>query len=221
MNEPLDPSSQTITGLNWGRGLLWYVTHHSSLIFSYDPATARSKTELEIPYYPAVDVCPSNEGLWVIAGGGKLGRRLMLWSLDEGTEIREFDCPDGAASGIAIDGQQVWLPHRNNRKLFCLDTRDGKTRWVIKTDKETHSPASCNGELWLIECDPGPLGHWSRAGQAKRSFIRYDTIRERVAESLPISFIPSCMAFDGERFWFSETGKKGFSSIFRKDLTKT
>ena len=220
MNEPLDPTRQPITGLNWGQGILWYVAHDCSLIFSYDPATSQSITKLEIPY-PVADVCPSNEGIWVIAGGGKLGRRLVLWSIDEAKEIREFNCPDGAAAGIAVDGQQIWLPHRNNRKLFCLDTRDGKTRWVIRTDKETYSPASFDGELWLIEIDPGPLGHWSRAGQAKCSFIRYDTIRERVAEYLPISFIPSCMAFDGERFWFSETGKKGISSVSRKDLTKS
>jgi len=158
-------------------------------------------------------------GSWL--GGGKLGQRLVLWSLEKATEIRQFDCPDGAAAGIVVDGQRIWLPHRNNRKLFCLDTQDGKTRWVIRTEKETYSPASCDGELWLIECDPGPLGHWSHAEQAKYSFIRYDTVRERVAEHLPVSFVPSCMAFDGERFWYAEMNRKGFASISRKALTKS
>lgn len=220
MNDPLDSKSQRIAGLNWGQGLLWYATLDHSSIFTYDPATARTETKLEIPY-PPEDLCPSDEGLWVMAGGGKLGQRLVLWSLEKATEIRQFDCPDGAAAGIVVDGQRIWLPHRNNRKLFCLDTQDGKTRWVIRTEKETYSPASCDGELWLIECDPGPLGHWSPAERAKCSFIRYDTVRERVAEHLPVSFVPSCMAFDGERFWYAELNSKGFSSISRKALTKS
>jgi len=155
-----------------------------------------------------------------MAGGGKLGRRLILWSLQEDKEIRQFDCPDGAAAGVADYRGNLWLPHRNNRKLFCLDPRDGNIRWVIRTEKETFSPASCEGELWLIECDPGPLGHWSRAGQAKYSFIRYDTAREIVVDHLPVPFTPTCMAFDGERFWFAEKDRRGFSSISREALTK-
>ncbi|MFQ6006542.1 MAG: hypothetical protein ACE5OQ_13690, partial [Woeseia sp.] len=72
MNEPLDPKSQRIAGLNWGQGLLWYATLDHSLIFTYDPATAQTEPKLKIPY-PAADLCPSDEGLWVMAGGGKLG----------------------------------------------------------------------------------------------------------------------------------------------------
>ena len=219
MNEPLDHKNHGIAGLNWRQGLLWYATLDESLISTYDPERDRSEIRLPMPY-PVVDLCPSDEGLWVMADGGKLGRRLILWSLEEDKEIRQFDCPDGAAAGIAIDGQRIWLPHRNNRKLFCLDPQDGMTRWVIRTEKETYSPASCDGELWMIEIDPGPLGHWSRAELAKCSFIRYDTVRERVVENLPVSFIPRCMAFDGERFWYANMDRKGFSSISRKALTK-
>ncbi|NIO10638.1 MAG: hypothetical protein GTO40_22585, partial [Deltaproteobacteria bacterium] len=201
------------------RGLLWYVPHPGSIIYTFDPAAGRSKPVLELPY-PALDLCPSDEGLWVMAGGGKLGRRLVLWSLGDAREVRQFNCPDGAAAGVAVDGHQIWLPHRYNRKLFCLDTRDGKTRWMIRTEKETYSPASWDGNLWLIEIDPGPLGHWSGVEQAKCSFVRYDTAREIVVDRLPIPFLPGCMAFDGEQFWYSELGKNGFRSIQRKSLRR-
>ena len=156
----------------------------------------------------------------MITGGGKLGLRVILWSLEENRTVREFDCPDGAAGGMAIEGGNLWLTHRNNRKLFCLDVNEGKVRWVIRTEKETLSPNFCNGELWLVECYPGPMGHWSRREQAECFFTRYDTAREMVVERIPIPFIPSCMAVDGKRFWYGEKDRNGFSSITQEALTK-
>ncbi len=116
-----------------------------------------------------------------------------------------------------VDGK-LWVTHRHNRKLFCLDTQSGKVNWVIRTENETFSLAAYRNELWLIECDPGPLGHWSKTKQAKYFFSRYDLARERIVERLAVPFIPHCMAFDGERFWYSEQEKKGFSST-KKNLS--
>jgi len=41
--------------------------------------------------------------------------------------------------------------------------------------------------------------------------------RELVVERLPVDFIPQCMAFDGERFWYAEAEKNGIAST-EKDL---
>lgn len=215
----VDPESLRITGMKWRQGLLWLASPEKSLVALYDPESRMCKVKLTPPH-PVADVCPSEEGLWLIAGGGKLGQRVVLWSLERNEEIRQFDCPDGASAGVTLQERKLWLTHRNNRKLFCLDPSDGKVRWVIRTEKESFSPSSYGGELWLVECDPGPLGHWSRREQAKYFFIRYDTARETVVERLAVPFKPSCMDFDGERFWYAEQGKNGFSSILRNSLSK-
>jgi hypothetical protein len=49
-------------------------------------------------------------------------------------------------------------------------------------------------------------------------FSRYDPVRERIVERHPVPFIPVCMAFDGERFWYAEQGGKGFAST-KKPIT--
>jgi hypothetical protein len=147
-----------------------------------------------------------------MAGGGKLGHQLVLWSLKSGEELRRFDCPDGAGAGIALYDGKLWLTHRHNRKLFCLDPGSGKLNWMIRMENETFSPTACGNELWLVESDPGPLGPWNRTKRGRQFFSRYDPVRERVIERREVPFVPSCLAFDGERFWYAEEGKKGFSS---------
>ena len=215
----MDPKSLRITGMKWRRDLLWVASPDESLVATYDPESGASEIKLN-PTHPVADVCPSEEGLWLITGGGKLGRQVILWSLERNEEVRQFNCPDGSAGGLALQENKLWLTHRYNRKLFCLDPNNGKIRWVIRTEKETFSPASYKGELWLIECDPGPLGHWSKGERAEYYFIRYDTARERVVDRLAVPFIPSCMTLDGERFWYAEREKSGFSSILRNTLAK-
>ena len=111
-----------------------------------------------------------------------------------------------------LDGK-IWLAHRHNRKLFCLDPESGKVYWVIRTENETFSPTAYKNGLWLIESDPGPLGHWSRAQECKYFFSRFDPARERIVERHAVPFVPSCMAFDGERFWYAEEGKRGLVSM--------
>jgi WD40 repeat protein len=205
--------------MKWRRDLLWIASPENSLVVTYDAENGTCEIKLT-PSHPVADVCPSEEGLWLIAGGGKLGRQVILWSLERDEEIRQFNCPDGAAGGLAFQENKLWLTHRHNRKLFCLDPNNGKIRWVIRTEKETFSPAFYKGELWLIECDPGPLGHWSKGERAEYFFIRYDTAREKVVDRLAVPFTPSCMALDGERFWYAEREKNGFSSILRNTLVK-
>ena len=190
------------------------------MVATYDPDRDQCEIMLCFPH-PVTDVCPAPEGLWLIAGGGSLGRRVILWSLEQNSGLREFDCPDGAAAGMALDGDNLWLTHRRNRKLFCMDSNDGRIRWLIRTGKENFSPDVYNGNLWLIECDPGPLAHWSPAGRARYSFIRFDTARERIVERIYVPFTPGCMTFDGKRFWYTEPDEKGFRSVTRESLTKT
>lgn len=207
----LELEAISIAGMHCDGGLLWIAVPKEHLVATHDPDSG--KTEVKLTYTHEVwDVAEDPEGLWLVTGGGKLGRRMVFWSLEEERGLKQFDCPDGAASGLTRLEGKLWLAHRHNRKLFCLDARSGKVNWIIRTDHQCFSPAAYKNELWLIESDPGPLGHWSRAQECKYFFSRFDPVRERVVKRLPVPFIPSCMAFDGERFWYAEEGKKGFAS---------
>ncbi len=204
----------SIAGMHCDGDLLWIAAPEERLVATYHTSTG--KTEKRLTYQHGVwDVCPHEDGLWLVTGGGSLGRQLVFWSLGEGRDIRKFNCPDGAGAGMTLIEGKIWLTHRHNRKLFCLDPGSGKVNWVIRTENETFSPAAYKNELWLIESDPGPLGHWSESRQGKYFFSHYDPVRERIVERLPVPFIPHCMAFDGERFWYAEQGKKGIATMKR------
>ena len=201
----------SIAGIDCEENLLWLAAPKDRLVATYDPGSGT--TEAKLTYTHEVwDVSPTATGIWMLTTGGKLDRQIVFWSFDEDKATRTFDCPDGAGSGITLLDGKLWLTHRHNRKLFCLDPQSGKTNWVIRTEHETFSPAAYKHELWLIESEPGPLAHWGEQRQAKYFFSRYDPARERVVERLAVPFVPRCMAFDGERFWYSEGGKKGLAS---------
>ncbi|SRR5712692_6152413 len=201
----------SISGMSWDGNCLWIAAPEERLVATYNPLTRKAEEKL-IYSHEVCDVCSGKDGLWLLAAGGSLGLQIVLWSLDQGVELHKIKCPDGAGAGLALHDGKLWLPHRHNRKLFCLDPKSGKTNWVIRTRHETFSPTTYKNELWLIESDPGPLGHWSEARQAKFFFSRYDPVHERIVEQIPLSFVPSCMAFDGERFYYAEYGRRGFSS---------
>ncbi|TAJ79125.1 hypothetical protein EPO44_19575 [bacterium] len=204
----------TIAGMHCDGDILWLAAPYERLVATYHPSTG--KTEKKITYTHEIwDVCPHGDDLWLVTGGGSLGRQIVFWSLGEGREIRKFNCPDGAGAGMTLLDGKIWLTHRHNRKLFCLDPGSGKVNWIIRTEHETFSPAAYKNKLWLIESDPGPLGHWSESRQGKYFFSHYDPVRERIVERLPVSFVPRCMAFDGERFWYAEQGKKGIATMKR------
>lgn len=207
----LELQNISIAGMHCAGDLLWIAAPEERLVATYHTPTGESEKRLTCPH-EIWDVCPHEDGLWLVTGGGKLGRQLVFWSLREGEEIRKFNCPDGAGAGMTVHDGKLWVTHRHNRKLFCLDPQSGKVNWVIRTENETFSPTAYKGELWLIESDPGPLGHWSKTHQGKYFFSRYDPAREKIMERLAVPFIPHCIAFDGERFWYGEQGKKGFTS---------
>jgi len=201
----------SIAGMKYDEALLWVAAPEERLVATYDPVTRKAQKKL-VYAHEIWDLCPDRDELWLMTGGGRLGRQLVLWSLKEERELYKFNCPDGAGAGVALYEGKLWVTHRRNRKLFCLEPRSGKVNWVIRTENEPFSPAAYGNELWLIEADPGPLGHWSEKQQGKYFFSRYDPVRERFMERLPVPFTPSCMAFDGARFWYAEQDKKGFAS---------
>jgi hypothetical protein len=210
----LDLQAYSITGLDFEGDLLWAAAPEERLVATYDPATG--KTEQILTYRHEVwDVCVQGDQLWLVTTGGTLGRQIVLWSLEEKRETGRFNCPDGAGAGITVLDDKLWLTHPHNRKLFCLDPLTGKTNWVMRTVHETFSPAACGNELWLVESDPGPLGHWSKAHQGKHYFSRYDPVRETIVEHLPVPFTPRCMALDGDQFWYAEKERKGFRQLKR------
>ena len=217
MSTPTDSHNLFVTGIKRSRNDLWLACPDSSQVLVYNLRSASYTQRWSFPY-PVVDLCPTEEGVWLLAGGGRLGRRAILWSPDTGEEIRQFNCPDGAAWGLALQRGNLWVPHRHNRKLFCLDRGDGKVRWVIRTDTETFSPSTWKDELWLVECDPGPLGHWSAEEEVRYFFIRFDTARERIVERVSVPFSPTCMTVDDSGFWFAERGREGFRSVSRSSL---
>ena len=210
----MDPARLSISGMAHDGSLLWLALPEERGVAAHDPASG--KTETRLAYVHEVwDVCPAEGGLWLLAAGGKLDRQIVFWSFAEERETLRYGCPDGAGSGLALYDDKLWLPHRHNRKLFCIDPKSGKTNWIVRTQHETFSPAAYKNELWLIESDPGPLGHWNE-GQARYFFGRYDPAREQIIERLPVAFAPRCMAPDGERFWYAELEKSGFSSMAKK-----
>ena len=211
----LELKSISIAGMKHDGSVLWLAAPKHRLVAAHHPASG--KTETKLVYSQEVwDVCPAENGLWMLTAGGKLDRQIVFWSFADEKETRKFDCPDGAASGATLLDGKLWLTHRHNRKLFCLDPESGKVNWVIRTENEVFSPAAYRNELWLIESDPGPLGHWGEKRQAKYFFSRYDPARERVVERVAVDIIPRCMAVDGKRFWYAESEKNGISSA-KKD----
>ncbi len=207
-----------ISGMHFEGSFLWIAAPEEGLVVICDPRTGAG--EKKAVYPEAVwDLCPYEDGLWMVTGGGRLGRQLVFWSLTEGRELRAFPCPEGAGTGMTCFDGKLWVCHRRKRRLFCLDPQSGKVNWVIRTEHEIFSPTAYRNEFWLVECDPGPLGHWGRTQERKFFFARYDPARERMVERLQVPFVPACMAFDGERFWYAEVEKKGFSST-KKDFGK-
>ncbi len=207
-----------VSGMDVHKGLLWIALPTERAVATFNPSTGETQKVLDGPN-EVWDVCLRRDLLWMIAGGGTLGRQILVWLLKEGKELGRFNCPDGAGAGITeLDGK-LWLTHRHKRKLFCLDPENGKVNWVIRTERESFSPAVHNNELWLIESDPGPLGHWSEARQGKHYFSRYDPVRETIVERIAVPFTPACMALDGEFFWYAEQQKKGIFSA-KKDLSQ-
>lgn len=207
-----DIEKVVIAGIKWSGGHLWVAASGERFVATHSPSTGVTEKRLTYPH-EIWDLCPGADGLWLMTGGGKLGRQLVLWSLERSEELHKFNCPDGAGAGVTLYSGKLWVTHRHNRKLFCLDSQDGKVNWVIRTENETFSPAAYGNELWLVEADPGPLGHWDETEQGRYFFSRYDPARERIVERRPVPFIPHCMAFDGARFWYAERGKKGLSSM--------
>lgn len=206
----VDLPSLSVTGMTHDGRLLWLAAADERVVAAHDPASG--KTEPRLAYAHEVwDVCPGEDGLWLLTGGGKLDRQIVFWSFAEEKETLCYGCPDGAGSGLALYDDKLWLPHRHNRKLFCIDPKSGKTNWIVRTQYESFSPAAYKNELWLIESDPGPLGHWNEA-QARYFFGRYDPTREQIIERLPVPFTPRCMAPEGERFWYAGEGEKGIAS---------
>ncbi len=209
----IDIRSLHITGMQWHAGRLWLTSARTSMVLTYDPATESCEEILSLP--DVRHACPSGEGVWLIAGGGRLGQQLLLWSPETNRMIRRFDCPDGAASGVTVVNDKLWLSHRRNRKFFCLDPEKGRNLWTIRMEHQVLSPTSYGDELWCVECDPGPLGDWSDERQAVYAFLRYDPVRERVVERISVPFRPACLALNSGRFWYALDDETGVRSRSR------
>jgi hypothetical protein len=211
----VDLGSATISGMTRDGSLLWLAAPEERAVAAHDPASGETETRL-VYAHEVWDVCPAEDGLWLLTAGGKLDRQIVFWSFAENQETVRYGCPDGAGSGLALYDEKLWLPHRHNRKLFCIDPKSGKTNWIVRTQYESFSPAAYKNELWLVECDPGPLGHWNET-QARYFVARYDPARENMIERLPVPFAPRCMAPDGDRFWYAAEGEAGIAST-KKNL---
>ena len=212
----IDVRSLPVTGMQWRTGRLWLASADESVVAAYDPASGSCDPVLSFP--GVRHTCPSSEGVWLVTRGGRLGQQLLLWSLETNRAIRRFDCPDGAASGATVLDDKLWLSHRRNRKLFCMDPQSGRTLWTIRTENQIFSPTSHRGELWCVECDPGPLGDWSDESQAVYAFLRYDPVRERVTERIPVPFRRACLTLDDERFWYAVQDEPGLRARSRRSL---
>ncbi len=210
----IDIRSLSITGMQWHAGRLWIACAGASVVVVYDPVSESSEEVLSLP--DVRHACPSSEGVWLITDGGRLGQQLLLWSPETNRIIRRFDCPDGAASGATVVNGKLWLSHRRNRKLFCMDPQSGRNLWTIRMEHQVLSPTAYDDELWCIECDPGPLGDWSDVRQADYAFLCYDPAREQVVERIPLSFRPACLALNHDRFWYAVEDEAGVRSQNRR-----
>jgi hypothetical protein len=206
-----------ITGIKAENGGLWLAVPEEKCAVRVELSTGKVAAKIVCPH-SVWDACPGEEGTWLMTSGGPLGRQVVLWSSAEQAFRLKWNCPDGAGAGIALFDGRLWLPHRHNRKLFCLDPRSGKTIWVTRTERELFSPSAHRNELWFVEADPGPLGHWS--GEPSRYFFsRYDPVRERILERIAVPLEPSCMGAGAERFWYAREGEPGLASA-EKNLSE-
>src|SRR3989304_3174412 len=137
----LELETISITGMHHDGSLLWIAAPEERLVAPWRGSTGEMAERLTYAHQ-VWDVCPDKEGLWLVTGGGRLGRQLVLWSPAEARAIRQFNCPDGAGAGMTLLDGKIWLAHRHNRKLFCLDpesvsifslasSRRGRESWSV------------------------------------------------------------------------------------------
>lgn len=202
--------------MQWHDGLLWLACPTQSIVATYDPANGTC--EKRLPHPGVEHACPAAGGIWLQTRGGTLGQQLVLWSPQESRSLRRFDCPDGAASGIAVVNGKLWLSHRRNRKLFCIDPESGELLWTIQTERQIFSPTQHRQQLWGVECDPGPLGDWGDETQATFFFVRFDPVHERVVERYEVPFVPTCVALHERTFWYAIRSQTGLSHRAKESL---
>jgi len=212
----LDVNLLLINGMQWHDGLLWLACPTQSIVATYDPV--RRTCEKRLPHPGVEYACPVADGVWLQTRGGNLGQQLILWSPHEERSLRRFDCPDGAASGMTVVNGKLWLSHRRNRKLFCMDPQSGELLWTIHTERQIFSPSVHRHQLWGIECEPGPLGDWSDETQAAFAFVRFDPVHERVVERYEVTFAPTCVALHKEHFWFAMHAQTGLLNRAKQSL---
>jgi outer membrane protein assembly factor BamB len=203
--------------MQWYDGLLWLACPAQSIVATYDPASGAC--EKRLPHPDVEHACPAAGGIWLQTRGGNLGRQLVLWSPHENRSLRRFDCPDGAASGITVVDGKLWLSHRRNRKLFCIDPESGELLWTIQTERQIFSPTTYCAQLWGVECEPGPLGDWGDVDQADYCFVRFDPVHERVVERYEVPFTPTCVAVQDNHFWYAIHSQTGLSDRARKSFS--
>jgi len=95
----LEIKNFSIAGMHHDGCLLWLAAPEERLVAGWDAGTGQA--EKKIGYEHEIwDVCPNDDGVWIVSGGGSLGRQIILWSLREERGIRKFNCPDGAGAGV-------------------------------------------------------------------------------------------------------------------------
>jgi hypothetical protein len=216
---PVDLAALKIAGLWLEGSTLWIASVRERLVARGALDAERVDVVLRYPHAVA-DVARAPEGLWMVAGGGGEGRQCVLWSPEQGREVRRFNCPGGAGGGLAFHRGRLWLTHRHNRRLFVLDPACGAVERVIATEHEVFSPSVAGDALWLVEAHTGPFGRFSPGEQTQYFFAHFDPDGERTIVRVPAPVNPSAMVTDGARFWFAPRDAAGLRVLDGRSLPR-
>ncbi len=134
---------------------------------------------------------------------------LLLFSNAEafiGSAQKTFPTPAAHPTGLAFDGQSLWLADRGTYRIYQINPADGKVKSSIKAPGFEPRGLAWDGQrLWCVDAGEG----WIYGLNVKTG------IAEKILESN--SPDPVGLAFDGEFLWLVDQKEKKLLKINRID----
>lgn len=125
-----------------------------------------------------------------------------------GDVVRQFPTPGSCPTGLAFDGQSLWLADRLSDLIYRIDPETGRTVESFPAPGFQIEGLACEGKLlWLLDNDGGKALQWDpKTGIVEKQLTLH-------------CGSPQGLAFDGEHLWVGDIKRHLLCKISTEDGT--